>query len=255
MGDHRQWISLEECINNYLDESEQSIHKYFKCFHLAFRGMTELGLDFFYQIKSLKLPVLPNLTVQLPPDYLSYTKVGILNSKGEVVPLIYNNKLTLYADQLPDRLEKTQDNSLWTYYNYNNLVFYNYWDGYTFTNMYGVPSGAPFIGSFKIDNTNGVILLDEQFAWDYIILEYTCSPQEGGEYYVPIQFKEAIISYLRWKDIISIGSSRRGNLGDKAQRRHEYFNDRRLAIARWKPIQLEQAYDWSLTNQRLAVKG
>lgn len=159
MGDHRQWIKLEECINDYIDESEQSIHKYFKLWHLAYRAMTELGLDFFYQIKSLKLPVNANLTVNLPPDYLSYTKVGILNSNGEVVPLAYNNKLTLYADQLPDRIEKTQDNSLWTYYNYNNLVFYNYWDGYTFTNMYGVPSGAPFIGTFKIDNANGIILL------------------------------------------------------------------------------------------------
>lgn len=255
MGDHRQWIKLEECINDYIDESEQSIHKYFKLWHLAYRAMTELGLDFFYQIKSLKLPVNANLTVNLPPDYLSYTKVGILNSNGEVVPLAYNNKLTLYADQLPDRIEKTQDNSLWTYYNYNNLVFYNYWDGYTFTNMYGVPSGAPFIGTFKIDNANGIILLGEQFTWTYIVLEYTCSPQEGSDMYVPIQFKEAIISYLRWKDIISIPSSRKGSIGDKAQRRHEYFNDRRLAVARYKPIHLEEAYQWNLENQRLVVKA
>lgn len=255
MGDHRQWIRLDECVNDYIDEAELSIHKYFKLWHIAFRAMTELGLDFFYQVKSVKLPVNANLTVNLPADYLSYTKIGILNSKGEIVPLTYNNKLTTYADQLPDRLEKTQDNSLWTWYNYNNLIFYNYWDGQVFTNLYGIPSGAPFVGSFKIDNENGVILLDELFCWDYLMLEYTASPKEGGEYYVPIQFKEAIISYLRWKDIISIPSSRRGNLGDKAQRRHEFFNDRRLAIARWKPTSLEAAYQWSLENMRLVVKA
>lgn len=73
--------------------------------------------------------------------------------------------------------------------------------------------------------------------------------------YVPIQFKEAIISYLRWKDIISIPSSRKGSIGDKAQRRHEYFNDRRLAVARYKPIHLEEAYQWNLENQRLVVKA
>lgn len=254
MGDHQNWIKIDECVNDYMDESEQSIHKFFKLWHLAFRAMTELGLDFFYQVKSLKLPVNANLTVNLPPDYLQYTKVGILNSKGEIVPLAYNNKLTTYADQLPDRLEKTQDNSLWSLYNYNNLIWYNYWDGQAFTNLYGVPSGAPFIGSFKIDTANSIILLDECYSWDYLMLEYTASPQEGGQYYIPIQFKEAIISYLRWKDIISIPSSRRGSLGDKAQRRHEYFNDRRLAIARWKPIQLEDAYNWSLEAQRLVVK-
>lgn len=255
MGDHGQWIKLDECINDYIDESEQTNHKYFKLWHLAYRAMTELGLDFFYQVQAFKLPVNPNLTVTLPPGFISYTKVGILNSKGEVVPITYNNKLTTYAGQLPDRIEKTQDNSLWTYYNYNNLIFYNYWDGYTFTNMYGVPSGAPFIGTFKIDYENGIILLDEQFAWDYVIVEGLCSPKEGAVLYIPIQFKEAIISYLRWKDIISIPSSRRGAIGDKMQRRKEYFNDRRLAVARYKPIQLEEAYQWNLENQRTVVKA
>jgi hypothetical protein len=254
MGDHQSWIKLEECINDYIDESEQNIHKYFKLWHLAFRGMTELGLDFFYQVKSIKLPVNANLTVNLPPDYLQYTKVGILNSKGEIIPLSYNNKLTTYADQLPDRIEKTQDKSLWTWYDFNNLIWYNYWDGQNFTNLYGIPSGAPFVGNFKIDTANSIILLDECYTWDYLMLEYTSSPQEGGEYYIPIQFKEALISYLRWKDIISIPNSRRGNLGDKSQRRHEFFNDRRLAIARWKPISLEEAYEWSMQSQRMVVK-
>lgn len=255
MGEHRQWIPLEECILAYIDEAELPPHKYFKLWHIAFRGMTELGLDFFYQVASFKLPVNANLTVNLPPNYLQWTKVGILNSKGEIVPLAYNSKLTTYADQLPDRLTKTQDNSLWTWYNYNNLIFYNYWDGQVFTNLYGIPSGAPFVGDFKIDNDNGLIVLDEQFCWDYVMLECVVSPKEGGEYYVPVQFKEAIISYLRWKDIISLPTSRRGSLGDKEQRRREYFNDRRLAIARWKPTSLEEAYHWSLENQRLVVKA
>lgn len=254
MGDHQSWIKLEECINQYIDESEQGIHKYFKLWNIAYRAMDELGLDFFYQVKSVKLPVNANLTVNLPPDYLQYTKAGILNAKGEIIPLSYNNKLTTYAGQLPDRIEKTQDKSLWSWYNFNNLIWYNYWDGQNFVQLYGIPSGAPFIGSFKIDNANGIILLDECYTWEYLMLEYTASPQQDGDYYIPVQFREAVISYLRWKDIISIPSSRRGNLGDKAQRRHEFFNDRRLAIARWKPISLEDAYEWSMQAQRMVVK-
>ena len=85
---NRQWILLDECINAYLDESEQGNHKYFKCWNLAFRAMTELGLDFFYTVKSVKLPVNPNLTVSLPEDYISYTKIGVLNNQGEIIPLI-----------------------------------------------------------------------------------------------------------------------------------------------------------------------
>ena len=36
------------------------------------------------------------------------------------------------------------------------------------------------------------------------MLEYVASPQEGGEYYVPLQFREALIAWVRWKDIISV---------------------------------------------------
>lgn len=255
MAQHREWIPLEDCVNFYLDESEQSIHKYYKCWNLAIRAMDELGLDFFYQVKSVKLPVNPNFTVDLPADFLHYTKVGILNSKGEIVPLIYNQKLTYFADQSPDRLEKTQDNSLWTWYDYNNIIFYNYWDGQIYTNLYGIPSGAPFIGNFKIDRDNGVILLDERFCFPYVMLEYIASPQQNQQYYVPVQFREAVISYLRWKDIISLPITRKGTLGDKQQRRHEFFNDRRLAIARWKPIELEDGYNTNIQNTRLVVKS
>ena len=95
---NRQWISLDDAITSYLDESEQSNTKYFKLWNLAFRAMTELGLDFFYSVKSVKLPVNPNLTVTLPDDYLNYSKVGILNAQGEIIPLMVNNNLTTAFD-------------------------------------------------------------------------------------------------------------------------------------------------------------
>lgn len=167
MSQNRQYVSLDSMITDYLNESEQSNHKYFKLFHIAFRGMEQLGLDFFYQIKSVKLPVLANMTVPLPADYLNYQKVGVLNAQGEVIPLKYNDKLTTYADLQPTRLTQTVDNTLTTLYLGDTPIFYNYWNGDVFINIYGVPSGSPFVGGFKIDNTNGVILLDENFGYDY----------------------------------------------------------------------------------------
>lgn len=249
------WITLDSVINDYLDESEQSIHKYAKCFNLAFRGMEQLGIDFFYQIKSLKLPVLPNKTVLLPPDYINYSKIGVLNSKGEVIPLKYNNKLTNYAELLSNRIEKTQDNTLYNFYLPTSPIFYNYWGSGSLGNLYGVPSGAPFVGNFKIDHSNGVILLDENFFYEYIIIEYVSSPKEGEEYYVPIVFREALIAYLAWTDIRSMPSSRRGNLGDKRDRRHEFYNERRLAQARYRPFYLDEAYQLSLEMTRMCVKA
>jgi len=249
------WITLDSVINDYLEESEQSIHKYVKCFNLAFRGMEQLGIDFFYQIKSVKLPVLPNKTVSLPSDYINYSKIGVLNSKGEVIPLKYNNKLTNYAELLPDRIEKTQDNTLYNFYLPTSPIFYNYWGSGSLGNLYGIPSGAPFVGSFKVDHGNGIILLDENFFYEYIIIEYVSSPKEGEEYYVPIVFREALIAYLAWTDIRSMPSSRKGNLGDKRDRRHEFYNERRLAQARYRPFYLDEAYQLSLEMTRMCVKA
>ena len=131
------WITLDSVIIDYLEASEQSNHKYIKCFNLAFRGMDFLGLDFFYAVKSVKLPVELNKTVKLPSDYITYSKVGVLNNSGEVVVLQQNEKFTSYAALLPDRKEKTNDPTLPNTYNLNTPFFYNFWGYGYFAPLYG----------------------------------------------------------------------------------------------------------------------
>jgi len=252
---NRQWILLDECITDYLTESEQGNHKYFKLWNLAYRGMQELGLDFFYSIKSVKLPINPNYTVTLPADYLKYSKVGVLNNQGEIIPLSVNNNLTTAFDMQPSRVSQTDDPTVVTGYSPQGIVWWNYWNGYGLSNLYGLPSGSPFVGEFKIDEKNGVIVLGQYFSFEYVMLEYVAVPVAGGEYYVPMQFREALIAYLRWKDIASLPPTRKGGLGDKRDRRAEYYNERRLAIARYDPVNLSDLYEWNLQNQRITVKG
>lgn len=252
---HQKWILLDEAINEYLVESEQSNHKYFKLWHLGFGGMMDLGLDAFFIVRSMKLPVASNKTVPLPPDFLQYSKVGVLNGKGEIIPLSVNNKLTVAFDIQNARLEKTQDPNIPTATDQSGIWWYNYWDSGFQGNIYGLPSGTPFIGSFKIDNENGVIILSEDFAYDYVMLEYVSSPTDKGEYYIPVHFKQAIVAYLRWKDIISIPAKTHVQNSNVAMRRKEYFNERRLAIARFDPINLSDLYEQQLQTMRLTVKA
>jgi hypothetical protein len=212
-------------------------------------------LDAFYSVKSVKLPVNANLTVTLPADYINYSKVGVLNQQGEIIPMGVNNKLTVAFDLSSTRLEQTQDNTIPTQINEQGVWWYNYWNGASFAPVYGLPSGSPFIGSYKIDNANGVIVLSENFSYDYVMLEYVSSPQEGGEYYLPIEFKEAVIAYLRWKDIISVAVKSRPQQANVEMRRRDYYNERRLAIARFDPVRLPDLYQWHLETQRLTVKA
>ena len=142
MSQTRNYITIDSVINDYIDESEQSVHKYAKLYNIAVRGMEKLGLDFFYKIRSVKIPIdTTNYTAELPNDYISYTKIGVLNSVGEIIPLKFNNKMTYYADQQPDRLALTQYNTLATWYQSDLPLWFNYWYGYGFQNIYGLPSG------------------------------------------------------------------------------------------------------------------
>lgn len=252
---HIGWVSLDSIIYDYMTEAELSQNKYFKLFHLSYRALENLGLDFFYQIKSVKLPVNANKTVTLPADFIQYTKLGILNGVGELVPLRYNENLTTYNDLRDTRIADISASNFVNYYSYSSPIFFNYWNGDSFGNLYGISGSSIYGGSFKIDNHNGVILLDASFNWDGLILEYTASPQVGQDYYVPVQFREAIIAWLAWRDIINIPSSRKGNLGDKRDRRHEYFEARRKGIRDYRPFYLDQAYIESMEATRMAIKA
>ena len=251
MSQHLSYVTLESIVQDYLTEGELPNHKYFKVWHLAYRGMEQLGLDAFYKIQTVKLPVNSNYTVVLPSDYVNWTKVGVLNDNGEIIPLYQNDKMTTFADLSSTRLEQTQDNTLWDW-DVNN--WNNYWNGQAFINIYGTPSGAPFVGSFKIDNENGVMLLDEKFKYDYVMIEYVASPQQGQEYYVPVQFREALIAWLWWKDKRAANTNR-GQVGLSRDAKNDFFNERRNAIARWKPTRQLERYQASQEQTRMAVKS
>ena len=49
-------------------------------------------------------------------------------------------------------------------------------------------------------------------------------------------------------------NSRKGTLGDKEQRKRAYHNERRVANARYRPIDLQSAYEWGMQTNRLTVK-
>lgn len=254
MAQHQSYISVDSCITDYLNESDQSVNRYFKAWHIAFRGLEYLGLDFFYRVKSVKLPINANFTVTLPADFLNWCKVGILNDNGAIVTLKENNNMTTYADLLPDRIEKTNDaDSLWL--QGGQGIWNNLWTGgYGYTPVFGVPSGEPFVGEFKVDIDNGVIILNQNFQRDYLMLEYVSSPIEGQDYYLPVQFREALIAWLWWKDKKSI-SVKRGMVGISRDLERDFYNQRRQAAARWKPVRLQQIYEASQNLTRLAIKS
>lgn len=255
MPNHQSWITLDSCIYDYINAADLSQNKYYKLFHIAFMCMENLGLDFFYQVKSVKLPINSNKTVTLPADYQKYTKIGVLNGVGELVTLKYNQNLTTFNDLHATRLQDISSSNFVNYYSFSSPVFFNFWNGGSYENLYGVNVNGLYGGGFKIDDANGVVLLDANFAYTGLVLEYVASPIEGQEYYIPVQFRGAMVAWLAWQDIANLPITRRGGLGEKRDRRHEYFEARRNGINQYNPFYLDQAYLVSLENQKLVVKS
>lgn len=262
MSQNLPYIPLDTIVKDYLNESEQGLSKYFKVWHIAYRGLEQLGLDAFFRVQSVKLPVNDNLTVTLPANYLNWSKVGVLNSQGAIIPLNYNENFTTYADLLPERVSKTTDDTLlgaeWGSGIWGSGTWMNFWNGSAYTNIYGVPSGQPIAGSFKVDVENGVIILNHNFTenYQYIILEYVAAPtpMEGQDYYLPVQFREALIAWITWKDGKAKGVRSHMQLGTNRDNKHEFYNERRNAIARWKPIRNQEWYQVSQEMSRQAIK-
>jgi hypothetical protein len=96
---------------------------------------------------------------------------------------------------------------------------------------------------------------NRDFYYDYLMIEYLSSGNPEETYSIPIQFREALLSWLSWRDIATMPSTRKGNLGDKRDRKQEFYNQRRIANAQFKPLYLMQAYEQNLDTQRMTVKA
>ena len=86
------------------------------------------------------------------------------------------------------------------------------------------------------------------------MMEYQTVVDASAPIYVPIEFRETIICGIDWKHTAGISLNKRGAGGLVDQKSREFYNQRRLANARYTPFSLAEAYEWNLQTARLVVK-
>jgi hypothetical protein len=134
------------------------------------------------------------------------------------------------------------------------MIYRNYQCNNQFFNLFGAEAGLQQVGEFTIDEVEGRILFGSKFREPEIVLEYIAS-ETSDDIFVPEQVVEALIAWIAWKDINSLGSSRKVNLGEKRTRRIEYYNQRRLAKQRVNPFRASCANDTIHLNNNLKLKA
>lgn len=247
-----RYIPLTQLVLSYIDEANLTQAEFRRLWTLAFRGLVDLGFNTMWEPKTVRIPVEANLTANLPADYLNWVKVGVFNSNGEIATLTVNNNLSTYKDLSPNRLTDIQADTPDPAQLTGSPYYYNYYYDGSFTHLYGVPAGLITPGECRIDEKNGVILFNPNFTYSDIVLEYLSSPEEDADYKIDIRFQEALISWLRWKDV---QSSPKVGIGEKRDRRRAYIDDLVRCKRFQKPFRLQEWEQAMRQNSNLKLKA
>lgn len=200
MTDIETYVPLKTIVAYTVDENDQSIGAFDKYWVLGFRALVDMLFDVTAQPETFRIPLNGNKTANFPSGCISWTKIGLLNDKGEVSTIKINNGLTTFKDTNPNRLSQLTGDINDAIPVILNAPFYiNYFYDGIYQPLFGVGGGLIQYGSCRVDEVNRVVILDEDFKYDHIIFECIVAPQKNGDYRVPIAAQEAIIAFINWK--------------------------------------------------------
>ena len=237
----------------------------------ALRGIREMGFDMAKKIRSLKLAVdTATNTIELPDDYVDWSKVGVVGSDG-IVYVLGENKNINYSQAYDDGTGAKAGTSATAYdsdgdgvfdridskgatnsgspassdditQGFNSYIFRNYVYGAS-NGLYGI-GGGHLYGSFRVN-------LDQNDSISEVVIEYVADEARSKNPSVHVYAEEALMAYMYYK-IIERKSSVPAN--EKARARQEYYNERRKANARIKSFTKEEALKTIRKNYKQAPK-
>jgi len=236
-----------------------------------------MGFDMSRIIRSLKLPVNTTTnTVELPDDYVDWTKVGVVGSDGLVYVLgenkniNYSQKYSVNAagnnyDSDGDGLLEREDSKSATSSGSpsvgsditdgtDSYIFRNYVYENNQGRLYGA-GGGHYYGEFRINLDQNRIELKVNNSMNEVVIEYIADEGRRNartrDTQIHIYAEEALRAYIYYRLI-----ERKSSVpaGEKARARSEYYNERRKANARIKSVSKEEILKTIRKNFKQAPK-
>mgnify|MGYP003134696658 FL=1 len=235
-------VKLDEVVKSLLiQHGEQTEHKYMMYLDVAIRGLKELTFDILQQIKSETLTVNTNLTVDLPCDYVNYTRIGLCRSHGRIETLGYDEYLCSQHNVDVCGDEKANDFS-----GEEGVSGGNSRNAELTGGWYGL-GGGHRNGYYRIDRDKARILLSSELSGKSIVLEYVSDGSNpNGDMKINALAEEALRAYMHWKVL-----QRRSGipLQEKEAARRDWYNEKRLARARVVNFTPDQA--WRIARKQV----
>jgi hypothetical protein len=278
----RNKVTLDQIINDFIitiadddyagSASDTQIRTH------ALRGIREMGFDMSKIIKSLKITVdTATNTVELPDDYVDWSKVGVVGSDG-IVYVLGENKNVNYSqayanasgtkvgtaaeatdsdgDGVYDRIDSkgatnsgSPSSSDDVMQGFDSFIFRNYVYGAS-NGLYGIGGGHMY-GNFRVNLDQNRIELETNQNINEVVFEYIADEARSKNPSIHVYAEEALMSYMYYK-IIERKATVPAN--EKARARQEYYNERRKANARIKSFGKEEALRTIRKNYKQSPK-
>lgn len=227
-------ITLKEIIGQYLSSATQGSHEFLRLWNIAVFGLkVEFNLDVTGEMKTVILDVSANKTVQLPCDYIQYSKIGVINAKGEIATFKRNNAMsTLNGINPTNRVAGAPQGGAVGFLGYNErypYIYGNYFYNGNYYNLYGADSGSPTLGEYKVDDSQRLIFLNLHTHYPQIVLEYLSDGYDEGcdDFSVDVRAVQAVVAYIRWQN--AIDQPKKFNQSQIAGFARSYWNEK-LAV-------------------------
>lgn len=246
-------LDLDEIINAYLLQHQMPQSKYNRISSIAIRGWRLFYRDATGYPQTVTLPVQANNTAVLPAGALNKISVGVLNNRGEITSLVYDQLLGTGQLESAGRMgqttvqtEITGEDILFSLQDSQNIGYVGYY-GY---GQFG--SGAqPVIGYYNIDWQHRVMVFNfGQLQFSSVEFTFLGLPDCNGIYLIHPFFEEAMIAYINWQD--SIGNIKKG---DRDRNKRDFdiqFANARRSVT---PFDVSDMYNVWRQGNRLAIKS
>lgn len=240
----RNKIKLSEIVSDYIasrgeDDTDKRV-PYKTCEANAKRAIrdmaTNVGVEF--ALKTVLLTLEPGQAYfDVPSDYLTYTKIGVVNGNGEVVSLGRNDNIRIAAEFLLDSnnnpLTDANGNELKDSYNnrgaVNNYdtVFWNYLYQGALYQLYGWETNQNQYGEYRWNAELNRFELSNM-ATSQVVLEYVYDVTKDSDFYVPLLMHKAIEAGIYYFNIIRM-SNLFCPMNEKERAKRDYHNARFVA--------------------------
>lgn len=235
-------IEVKEIVGQFLDGADFGQAEYSKAYRIAIRGLRKLNWDVKGLKKEMVLNVRPDLTADLPDDYLAYIELGVPNSNGTLATLTENENLN---KALNLDVEYEDD------YIGNNMIV-----GYDrdYVNSRNGIGSVNNIGEFRIDTENGVVLFDPCFCYREVVMKYNSRDiyNERGEYTIDERCSEALLAFIIWQWYCHKAGIAQVQ---KNEYKQNWLNEQRLAKARVQNLTAQKLNDASRQSVKSVIKS